>query len=189
VAAVPDPLTTTWWVLLIRGILAILFGIMALAWPGITIMALVILFGAYAIVNGVFTLIGAFRGEGRGSRGWLIFSGAISVIAGVLVFIWPGISTLALLLVIAAWFVVTGVFEVVGAVMLRKEIEGEWLMILSGVLSVLFGIVLFVWPAGGALALAWLIGVFAIAFGISLVFLAFRVRKFGSAVRKRAQTV
>lgn len=176
-----DPLTTTWWVLLIRGVLAILFGILALAWPGITILALVILFGAYAIVNGIFTLIGAFCGTSGQSRGWLIFSGIISVIAGIVAFVWPGITTLALLLVIAAWFVVTGVFEVIAAIALRKEIDGEWVMILSGVLSVVFGALLFIWPASGALALTWLIGVFAIIFGIAMVFLAFRVKKLGSS--------
>jgi uncharacterized membrane protein HdeD (DUF308 family) len=181
VTAVPDPLTTTWWVLLTRGALAIIFGIVALVWPGMTILALVILFGAYAVVNGIFTLIGGFRGVPGQSRGWLIFSGIISVLAGIVALVWPGISALALLFVIAAWFVVTGVFEIIGGIAMRKQIDGEWLLILGGVLSVVFGVLLFIWPGQSALALTWLIGIFAIVFGIALIFLAFRVKKFGAS--------
>lgn len=177
----PDPLTTTWWVLLIRGALAIIFGIVALVWPGITILALVILFGAFAIVNGIFNLFAGFRGVPGQSRGWLIFSGIIGVLAGIVALVWPGISALALLLVIAAWFVVTGVFEIIGAIAMRKQIDGEWLLIVSGVLSVIFGVVLFIWPAPGALAITWLIGIFAIILGIALIFLAFRVKKYGAS--------
>ncbi|MCT9930904.1 HdeD family acid-resistance protein [Planotetraspora sp. A-T 1434] len=174
-------LSSNWWLLALRGALAILFGIVALVWPGITLLALVILFGAYAIVNGVFELAHAIRGTTGQSRGWLVFSGVISIIAGILAFVWPGITTLALLFVIAAWFVVTGIFEIAGAIAMRRQIEGEWLLVLSGAVLVVFGVLLFIWPASGALALVWLIGVSAIVFGVSLLILAFRVRGLGGS--------
>jgi uncharacterized membrane protein HdeD (DUF308 family) len=173
--------SSTWWIVAIRGLLAILFGIMALVWPKITILALVILFGAYAIVNGVFALIAAFRGGGGQSRGWLAFSGILGIAAGVVALVWPGITTFALLLLIAIWFVVTGVMEVISAIVLRKEIDSEWMLVLSGALSTLFGLVLLIWPASGALAIVWLIGLCAIAFGLALLYIAFRVKKLAPA--------
>jgi uncharacterized membrane protein HdeD (DUF308 family) len=156
---------------------AILFGLLAIIWPGITLFALVAVFGAYAIVNGVFELFSSGRG---GSRGWMIFSGVGSILVGLVVLFWPGITALVLLLLIASWAVVVGVLEIVAAIMLRRVVEGEWMFIVSGVLAVLFGILLFLWPATGALAIAWLIGTMAIVYGISLLALAFRLRGVGS---------
>lgn len=172
-----DRIFDLWWIPVLRGVLAILFGILALFWPGITILALVIVFGAYAIVDGVFALIAAFRGPTEEHRVGMAAVGVLGILAGVVALLWPGITALALLLVIAAWFVATGVFEIIAGVRLRKEIENEWLPILSGVVSVIFGILLLAWPAGGALAIAWLIGLSAIAYGITLIALGLRLRK------------
>ncbi|WP_433243069.1 HdeD family acid-resistance protein [Streptosporangium sp. CA-135522] len=172
-----EELSRMWWVYLVRGLCAILFGLLAIVWPGITTYALVVVFGAYAIVNGVFALFGSGRG---GSRLWMIVYGVISILAGIAAFVWPGITALALLFLIASWAVVTGVAEIVAAIRLRKALEGEWMFIVSGVLSVLFGVLLLVWPASGALAVVWLIGTMAIVYGIALLALAFRVKALGS---------
>lgn len=173
-----EELSRSWWVYLVRGICAILFGLLAIIWPAITILALVIVFGAYAIVDGVFALFGSGRGA-SGSRGWMIFYGIVSILTGVVVFVWPGITALVLLFLIAIWAIVSGVLEIVAGIRLR-EVVNEWMFIISGALSVLFGVLLFVWPGAGALAVVWLIGIMAILYGISLVVLAFRVKALGS---------
>jgi uncharacterized membrane protein HdeD (DUF308 family) len=166
-----------WWVLVVRGVAAVLFGILALVWPVITLLTLVVLFGAFAIVNGVFTLIGAFRDpHPREPRAWMIVAGILGILAGVIAWVWPGITTFALLMLIAAYAVVDGVMEIVAAVRRRMAGEAEVLYFASGVLAVIFGVLLFVWPARGALAITWLIGLFAIAYGVSLLVLAFRTR-------------
>jgi uncharacterized membrane protein HdeD (DUF308 family) len=174
--------TRYWWVVALRGAVAVLFGVMALVWPGITLVALVIIFGAYALVDGVFTLIAALGRRDNvaaagGSRGWLVAQGVAGILLGGLTFVWPGITALALLWVIAAWAVLTGVLEIAAAVRLRRELRHEWLLVLSGALSVLFGIVLVVWPAAGALTLVVLIGVAALVFGVTLLMLGLRLRQ------------
>ncbi|MEU8269848.1 HdeD family acid-resistance protein [Sphaerisporangium sp. NPDC049002] len=169
-----------WWVLAVRGACGILFGILAIVWPLITLLTLVILFGAFAIVNGVFTLIGAARGTHPGdSKTWMIVSGVIGVLAGIVAWVWPGITALVLLLLIAVYAVVMGVAEIVTGIRRRTAGDTDWTHMISGVLAVIFGILLFAWPAAGALALTWLIGIFAIAYGVSLLFLAFRARDVG----------
>ncbi|WP_248959265.1 HdeD family acid-resistance protein [Sphaerisporangium perillae] len=166
-----------WWVLAVRGACAVLFGILAIVWPLITLLTLVILFGAYAIVNGGFTLYEAFRGaHPRDSRTWLIISGVLGVLAGIVAWVWPGITALALLMLIAAYAVVIGVAEIVAAIVRRKAGDTDWMNLASGVLAVVFGILLFIWPASGALALTWLIGLFAILYGASLLVLAYRMK-------------
>jgi uncharacterized membrane protein HdeD (DUF308 family) len=168
-------LSRNWWTLALRGLAAVIFGILAFIWPGVTVTILVLFFGAYALWDGIFALIGAFRTEGK--RRWpLVLEGLVGIAAGLFVFFWPGPATLALLYVIGAWAVITGIFEIIAAIRLREEIEGEWLMLISGVLSVLFGIALFIWPAAGALALTWMIAAYAILFGILLIVLGFRLR-------------
>ena len=168
-------LAENWWTLVLRGIAAIIFGILAYIWPGITFTVLVLFFGAYALWDGIFALIGAFRTQGE--RRWaFVLEGLVGIAAGVLTFIWTGAATLALLLVIGAWAIVTGIFEMIAAIRLRQEIEGEWLLLLSGVLSVLFGIAIAVWPAAGLLAVIWMIGAYAIVFGVLLTVLGFRLR-------------
>lgn len=175
-----DGVVHQWWVYAVRGACAILFGILALVWPLITLRTLVILFGAFAVVSGIFTLIGAFRGDhSAGSRTWMIVSGILSILAGLLAWVWPVITALALLMLIAAYAVVIGVIEVIAAIRRRAEGETDWMYLISGALAVAFGLLLFAWPASGALALTWLIGVYAIVYGISLLYLAYRNREVG----------
>jgi len=167
-----------WWVLALRGLAAVLFGMLAFIWPGITIFTLVLLFGAYALVNGILALVISFKGPRKIRRlGSLIFSGLISVAAGVIAFIWPGMTAFSLVIVIAAWAVVNGIAEIVVAIRLRKEISGEWLLIVAGIASILFGVCLFLNPLIGALVLVWWIGGFAFAFGILFIVLGFRMRR------------
>lgn len=175
---------TKWWALLIRGIAALLFGILAIVWPGLTLGALVILFGAYALVDGVFTLVNAFSGLSTMQRWWMVaLEGVAGIIFGLLVFFWPGLSALALLYFIAAWAIITGVMEVIAAIQLRREITGEWFLALAGVASILFGVIAFIAPGAGALALIIFIAAYAIIFGIALILLSFRVRSFDRALR------
>ena len=185
-----ETLTRNWSVLAVRGALAVLFGLLALIWPDITVLALVLLFGAYALVDGVMALYTALFDRGRpGARsvGWLVLEGVAGVVAAIGAVVWPGITALALLYLIAAWALVTGVAEILAAIRLRREIEGEWLMILSGALSILFGILAFLFPGAGALAVVWLIATYAIAFGVVMLILAFRLRRHGAgAVTGRA---
>ncbi|MEU8246017.1 HdeD family acid-resistance protein [Nonomuraea sp. NPDC048916] len=171
-----EQIARTWWLVLIRGIAALIFGILALVWPGITLLVLVIFFGAYAIVNGVFSLFAGFRHDAK-SRAWLIISGVLGILAGIVAFVWPGITSLALLYVVAFWAIFTGVAEIVAGVQLRETIDNEWMLIVGGALSVIFGIILLIWPGAGLLALVWLVGVFAILYGIAMAILAFRVKK------------
>jgi uncharacterized membrane protein HdeD (DUF308 family) len=165
-----------WWTLAARGIAAILFGILTFISPGLSLFALVMLFGAWALADGVFNLVMALRTR-KGERwGWLVLEGVTSILVGILTFFWPGITALSLLFLIAAWSVVTGIAELVAAVRLRKVIQGEWLLGLSGVLSIVFGLLLFAFPGAGALAVIVWIGAYSIVFGALLVALAFRLR-------------
>lgn len=166
-----------WGWIALRGAAAIMFGLLAFLLPGITLAVLTLLWGAYAFVDGIFALIAAFKIRDSGHRMWsLLAVGVLGIVVGVVTFLWPGITTLSLLLLIAAWAITTGLFEIIAAVRLRKEIDNEWLLILSGFASVVFGALLVIWPASGALALVWMIGSFAIVFGVLLVALAFRIR-------------
>jgi uncharacterized membrane protein HdeD (DUF308 family) len=173
--------TRYWWVVALRGVAAVLFGIAAFASPGVTLTVLLLLFGAYALVDGVFGLIYAF-GSGRSSRAMRVVESLAGVVVGVIALAWPGITALALVYLIAAWAVVTGILEIVTAINLRKVIENEWLLGLSGLASVIFGVILAVRPGAGALALIWLIGGYAIVFGVLLIALAFRLRAGGKKV-------
>jgi uncharacterized membrane protein HdeD (DUF308 family) len=187
--AMLDLLTRHWWLLVVRGVLGILFGILALVWPGATIAALVLLFGVYAIVDGVATLYAAITGREGADRGrrpasgghrvWLTVEGLLGIGAGLVAFFWPGITALVLLWVIAFWAILTGVMEVAAAIRLRKELHNEWLLGLAGVASVLFGMLLLLLPGTGALALIWLIGTYALVFGVILIVLGLRLRGAG----------
>jgi uncharacterized membrane protein HdeD (DUF308 family) len=182
-------LARNWWALALRGLAAILFGILAFAWPGITLFVLVIFFGAYMLVDGIFAIVAAVRAAGEQARWWLLLlEGILGVVAGLVAFFWPGLTALALLYLIAAWAIVTGIIEIVEAIRLRQEIVGEWALILGGALSVLFGVLLVVIPArAGLLSLTWLIGAYAVAFGVLLVILAFRVRNALSSAEGRVR--
>jgi len=166
-----------WWAVGLRGLAAIIFGILALVWPGLTLIALIALFGAYALIDGLFTIFLAIRGrEDHRNWGWLLAEGIVGVLIGVLTFRWPGVTALVLLAFIAAWAVITGIMEIFQAIELRHVIRNEWLLILSGVASVLFGLLLFLFPYNGAVALVWLIGIYAIVFGAMLLGLSWRLR-------------
>jgi len=163
--------------LLIRGIAGIVIGILAVAWPGMTIAVLVGIFGVYAIVDGITNLFIGFSHSRAGGRSWPhVLQGVVGIGAGVLTFMWPGVTALALVWFIAAWAIVTGVFEIVAAVRLRKVIKGEWLLALSGALSVAFGLLVFAFPAAGAVGIAFVLGAYAIAAGVILVTLGIRLR-------------
>ncbi len=174
-------LTRTWWVFLIRGILAVLFGVLAYFQPGVTLAALVLLFGAYSLSDGVLSVLSAISGREEIDHWWLLlFEGLVGVAVGGLTLFAPGITTVALLFYIAVRAIAAGIVEIVTAIRVRKEIEGEWLLILAGILSVLFGVAVLARPAAGALAVLWLIATFAIAFGIVLILLAFKARGFAN---------
>jgi uncharacterized membrane protein HdeD (DUF308 family) len=167
----------SWWGMALRGLAAIIFGLLAFLWPGITLTVLVFLFGAYALVDGVFAIAAGVRASKDNKRWWLLLiEGILSVLAGVLAFVVPGITALILLGLIAGWALLTGVIEIVAAIQMRKHITGEWLLVLSGILSVLFGIMLLLNPGAGALAVVWIIGAYAIVFGVLLLALGYRLR-------------
>jgi uncharacterized membrane protein HdeD (DUF308 family) len=168
-------LATNWWALLLRGIAAVLFGLAALFWPGLTLFVLIVFFGAYALVDGILAIVAGIRGS-EGRRWLLLAEGVLGVLAGLITFFWPGMTALFLLFVISAWAIFTGLLKVVMAIFFRREVENAWLMGLSGVLSVLFGVVLAVLPGAGLLSLVWLIGIYALIVGVVLIVLGFRMR-------------
>lgn len=169
--------TGHWWALALRGVVAILFGIAAFLRPDIALEALILLFGAYALVDGVFSIVGVFGGTRMGTPRWLLFvEGVVSILAGLIAFILPGLTAVALLYLVAAWAVITGIMQAATAIRLRQEIQGEWALIVGGALSVLFGLILAVLPAVGILSLIWLVGFYAVAFGVLLLIVALRVR-------------
>jgi uncharacterized membrane protein HdeD (DUF308 family) len=171
-------LSRNWGWVVLRGALAVLFGVMAIFLPHITLAVLVIVWGAYALADGVVALIAAWRVRDQGRPFWALFIvGLLGIGAGVVTFMWPAITAIALLLIIAAWAVVIGICEVAAAIRLRREIQGEWLLGLSGLLSVVLGLFLIVQPGAGALALIWVIGIYAIVFGVLLITLGLRLRK------------
>jgi uncharacterized membrane protein HdeD (DUF308 family) len=171
-------ISAKWWSFVVRGLLAIIFGILALIMPGPTLLALVLLFGIYSVADGIFNIMGAFTVEREQTRWWvLLIEGIVSIAAGVIAFVLPGLTALALLYLIAAWAVVTGVLEIAAAIRLRRHIKGEWLLALAGVLSVVFGALIALRPGVGALAIVWWIGAYAIAFGALLIALGLRIRQ------------
>lgn len=172
-----DPLARNWWLFLLKGLFAILFGVLTFVWPGVTLLVLVLLYGAYAFIDGVLSIIAAIRGGTPTPRWWLAIVGILGITVGILTLVWPGITGLVLLLLIAAWAIVNGIMEIIGAIRLRKELSDEWLLIASGVLSVIFGIMIAIRPAAGALAVVFVIGAFAIIYGAMLVAFAMRLRQ------------
>jgi uncharacterized membrane protein HdeD (DUF308 family) len=177
-----DSIIRNWWLDALRGVVALIFGVLTIFRPGVTLAALILLFGAYAIVNGIFTVVVAIAHH-RGEPHWvsLLVSGVLSVALGIVAFVMPRLTALSLLYIIAAWAIVTGVSEVATAIRLRRVITGEWLLVIAGVLSVLFGVFLVLFPGAGALAVTLWIGTYAVMLGILLIALAFRLRSWGRA--------
>jgi uncharacterized membrane protein HdeD (DUF308 family) len=176
-------LADNWWLLLLRGLAAVAFGVLAFVWPGLTLITLTWLWGAYALSDGVIAISAAFNASGgdAGPRWWLGLSGVVSIFAGVVAFWYTGMTTLVLLMFIATWAVIIGATQIWGAIALRKVLQNEWLLILNGALSIAFGVILMAQPGAGALAVAWIIAWYAILFGCLYVALAFRLRQFKSA--------
>ncbi|MBN1369508.1 MAG: DUF308 domain-containing protein [Dehalococcoidaceae bacterium] len=174
-------LSRNWWLLALRGIAAIIFGVLALVWPALTVFSLVVLFGALAFVQGVFSITTAIIVHKKNENWWaILLAGVAGIIIGLMTFFWPGVTALALLYLIAAWAVVTGSFEVAAAIKMRKLIKNEWLMIAGGLLSILVGVLLVLFPGAGALSVMWLIGSYAIALGVLQIVLSFRVKSLAS---------
>jgi uncharacterized membrane protein HdeD (DUF308 family) len=165
-------IASNWWVLALRGVIALLFAVCAFLWPGLTLGVLVILWGAFALVDGIVAVVVGARSHWW----WLLFFGVLGIAVGVFTLFRPEITALALLIVIAAWAIVRGAFEIAAAVRLRKELSNEWLLIVGGLVSIAFGILVTLVPGAGALAIVWMIGVYAVVIGILMLTLAFRLR-------------
>ena len=166
-----------WWVFAIRGIAALLFGILAFIWPETTLTVLVFLFGAYVLVDGVALLIALVRGDAAARRhAWAVaIIGVLGIVVGVVTFAWPGLTALSLLYLVAVWAIATGVFQVIAAIALRRELEGEFWMALGGVASIVFGVLLIAFPGAGLITLVWLVGLWSVVFGVSSLGLAYRL--------------
>ena len=172
-----EKFTHNWWMFAVRGVAAVIFGVLALIWPGQTLQALVLVFGAYALVDGIFAIFAGIASYRYFDRWWaVLLEGVVGVVIGLLTFFWPGITALVLLYFIAAWALITGIFEIVAAIQLRRVITGEWMLILGGLLSIVFSVLLVVFPGAGAVSVIWMIGIYAVIFGISEIIFAFRLR-------------
>lgn len=176
-------LSARWWAVVLRGVFAIIFGVIALAEPGITLAALVITYGVYALADGLFSLVTLARGR-RGLQPWwsLLLEGLLGIGAGVVSFVWPKLTLLVLVSIVAAWAIIRGGFLIAAAIRLRQEIKGEWLLALAGVLSVVLGVLIFMRPVSGAVAIAFVLGVYAIAFGVVLIGLGFRMKRWADRI-------
>jgi uncharacterized membrane protein HdeD (DUF308 family) len=172
-----------WWAVTLRGVVAIIFGLIAIVAPIPTLEVLVLFVGAYMLVDGVFAIIAAFRHRAGHDRWWvLLLEGLLGVVAGIATFFLPLLTTLVLLYVIAFWAIVTGILEIAAAIRLRKDIQGEWMLALGGAVSVILGVLLLLFPTAGVLAVAWMIGWYAILFGLMLFILGLRLRKHSMAL-------
>lgn len=169
-------LARQWWVLLLNGLCAIAFGILAFAWPGLTLLALIWLFGVYCLADGITAIVVSITKHERGMWWQMLILGIVSVVAGIGAIAWPGLTAIALATFIGVWALIRGIFEIIAAFELRKVIDNEWLLALAGLVSILFGIVMVARPGEGAMALVWVIGFYAIARGTLLVMLAIRLR-------------
>lgn len=177
----PLLLGRVWWVAVVRGVIGVLFGILTFAYPGITLAVMVAFFGAYALIDGVAAIVFAFRAPKQHLSIWpFVLEGIIGIVAGVVAFVYPLATAVALETLVAAWMLVTGIFEVVSAIRLRHHIQNEWTLGITGVLSIIAGVVLFIWPVHGIAALILVIGAYAFVFGIFLIALGFRIRSWAA---------
>jgi uncharacterized membrane protein HdeD (DUF308 family) len=184
-----NQLTRYWWLLALRGVLAILFGLVAFALPGITLAALIMLFGVYALLDGIFAIAAAFRVR-HADEGWwpLIIEGVFGIIAGFVAFSWPGLTALSLVTLVAVWAIVTGVFGLISAARLRRHMSDEWFQLLSSVASIVLGILLITEPAAGLVVWVWIIGAYALVFGVLFLTMAFRLRNLEHRHRSTSNT-
>jgi uncharacterized membrane protein HdeD (DUF308 family) len=181
-------LTRNWWLVVLRGVLAILFGLTAFFWPGLTLLALILVFGVYAIMDGVMAMMTGLVSSRYSSRWWVfLLEGVISVAAGVVAILRPGLAGFVLIAVIAIWAILTGILEIAAAIRLRREITNEWMLAFAGFLSIVLGVLLFFQPAAGGLVITLMIGAYALIFGIMLLTLGFRLRKFDAPPRRPDQ--
>jgi uncharacterized membrane protein HdeD (DUF308 family) len=171
-----DMLARNWWIVALRGAAALVFGVLAFLWPHIALVVLVLLFGAYVLVDGIFNLINAALGQTREPRWIVAVMGIAGIIIGIVTLVWPDLSAMALIYLIAIWAVTVGAFTILAAVRLRDDIDDEWLMAFTGVVLILFGLAIAIVPGPGALALVWLISAFVVAYGVLQLLLAFRLR-------------
>ena len=171
-------LTRNWWVLVVRGLLAILFGLIAFFWPGLSWLVLILTFGLYAIVDGVFAMLTGLVSSKYSPRWWVfLLEGMVSVAAGVVALARPGLAGFALIIVLAVWAILTGILEIAAAIRLRREITNEWMLAFGGFVSIALGVLLFFQPATGGLVVTLMIGAYALIFGILFVVLGFRLRQ------------
>jgi uncharacterized membrane protein HdeD (DUF308 family) len=177
-----------WWIMALRGLLAVIFGLIALLAPGIALLAFIYVFAAYALVDGGIAVITAIQERELLDRwGWILFEGILSLLAGLIAFANPGLAALVLLYIIAAWAIVTGIMEIVTAFAIRDLVSQEWVLALAGTLSVVLGILLFLFPGAGILSILWLVGIYGIVFGLLFLVRAFQLRSWASSVT--AQTL
>jgi uncharacterized membrane protein HdeD (DUF308 family) len=175
-----------WWILLLRGIIAVLFGLAIFAMPGLTLVLLILLFGAFALVDGILLIVNSLMNRTTNGRWWLrLLQGVVAILAGIAVFAWPGISALILLYVIAFNAIFGGIFQAISALIFRKAIHGEVLLIAGGIISVIFGVLLIMYPLSGALALAKVIGIFETFYGILLIVMSIDLLSMGKSAPVR----
>ena len=182
-------LSEKWWTFVARGIFAILFGVLTLILPELTLIVLVLMFGGFVLIDGLFTIILSLTRQRDFDRWWwALIEGLFGIILGIVTFIWPGITGFVFLMLIVAWAIVTGILEIGAAIQLRRVIENEWLLAFSGLISIGLGVAILIWPGAGAVALAWLIGIYAILFGITLIVLGIRLKNWEPASRQVIST-
>ena len=175
-----DALRAHWWALLVRGIIAILFGLLCFFLTGAAIFALVIWIGVFFVLDGILMIVGAIqtaRAWHKSQWWWQLVGGILGIAVGFLTFVWPGITAVLLATLIGAWAIVTGGYELATAIRMRAVLPNEWLWIVNGILSILLGIVIFVFPAAGLVAVVWLLGFYALLAGIAMIALSFRLRR------------
>ena len=184
-----EKISHNWWMYAVRGLVAVLFGILALTRPEQALQALVLVFGAFALVDGAFAMFAGIASYRYFERWWaVLLEGVAGVVIGLLTFFWPNITALVLLYFIAAWALITGIFEIVAAIQLRRVITGEWMLILGGLLSIVFSVVLFVFPIAGAVSVIWVIGIYAVVFGTSEIIFAFNLHSLRREFKKAIAT-
>jgi uncharacterized membrane protein HdeD (DUF308 family) len=169
--------------LVVRGVLAVIFGVLIIASPGMALQALILVLGIYFIVDGIFAIAGAIAHRAQYQHWWLtLIEGIIGIIAGIIAIVYPGLTAFTLLYVLAIWAILTGIFEIIAAARLRQAVQGEWLLVLAGVLSVVFGVLIILFPGTGILAILGILAGYAIIFGILLIVLGFRMRSMTTGV-------